>query len=143
VRVAEFEVLSPAVPRPDVLVAFNQPSLDKFGPEVVDGGVVIYDSSVAPQTPVLPGRRVVPIAATEIANRLGRLTVKNIVALGALAAATDLFPEQTFVTAVREALHARPALLALNEQAFAAGVAAVRADGGGLDAARPAETRIR
>ena len=33
-------------PRPHVLVAFNAPSLAKFGPTVQPGGTIIYDSSV-------------------------------------------------------------------------------------------------
>lgn len=50
--------------------------------------------------------------------------VKNIVALGALQAATNMFPRETFLTAVRQALKDKPALIGLNEQAFAAGIAA-------------------
>src|SRR6185369_3567583 len=49
VHVADGEVLSPASPHPHVLIAFNAPSLAKFGPEVAPGGVVLYDSSVVPQ----------------------------------------------------------------------------------------------
>ena len=58
VRIAEAEVLSPAVPRPHVLVAFNAPSLAKFGPAVA--GVVVYDRSVvtvASGRPASGGRR--------------------------------------------------------------------------------------
>ncbi|HEY7514664.1 MAG TPA: thiamine pyrophosphate-dependent enzyme, partial [Vicinamibacteria bacterium] len=46
VRIAEEEVLSPAAPRPHVLVAFNAPSLAKFGPAVPSGGIVLYDRTV-------------------------------------------------------------------------------------------------
>ncbi len=46
VHVALKEVLSPAAPNPHVLVAFNAPSLAKFGPSVRPGGMIIYDSSV-------------------------------------------------------------------------------------------------
>jgi 2-oxoisovalerate ferredoxin oxidoreductase beta subunit len=124
VRLDETEVLCPAVPAPDILIAFNAPSLARFGPGVVEGGIVIYDSSVASEPPDLPGRHVVAVPASMIANQLGRLTVKNIVALGALAGVTDLFPPATFLTAIREALRTKPGLLPLNEQAFAAGVRA-------------------
>jgi len=124
VRIAESEVLSPAAPAPDVLVAFNAPSLAKFGPTVVTGGTVIYDRSVA-EAPVL-GRevQVVGVPASEIARGLGNLVVKNIVALGALQGATRLLPEATFLTAFRQALRDKPALIPLNEAAFAAGVQA-------------------
>jgi len=125
VRIAEAEVSSPAAPAPHLLVAFNAPSLVKFGPTVVDGGVVIYDSAVVPEPPLLdPGIRVVPVPATAIAKDLGRVMVKNIVALGALAGATRLFPEETFLTAIRQALHEKAGLAPLNEQAFARGVEA-------------------
>jgi 2-oxoisovalerate ferredoxin oxidoreductase beta subunit len=51
--------------------------------------------------------------------------VKNVVALGALQGATGLFPEQTFLTAIRQALHAKSgALRELNEEAFTRGVEA-------------------
>lgn len=125
VRIAEAEVLSPAAPAPHLLVAFNAPSLVKFAPTVVGGGIVIYDSAVVPEPPLLdPGIRVVPVPATAIAKDLGRVMVKNIVALGALAGATRLFPEETFLTAIRLALHDKAALVPLNEQAFARGVEA-------------------
>jgi 2-oxoisovalerate ferredoxin oxidoreductase beta subunit len=125
VRIAAAEVLSPAAPNPHILLAFNAPSLAKFGPKVVTKGTVIYDSSVAP-APDLHGVRVHPVPLTEMANGMGRLMIKNMIALGALAAATRLFPPDTFLTAVRQALEKKPDLLRLNEDAFALGMRAVR-----------------
>ncbi|HZP47724.1 MAG TPA: 2-oxoacid:acceptor oxidoreductase family protein [Vicinamibacterales bacterium] len=127
VRIAEDEVLSPAAPAPHVLVAFNAPSLARFGPTVAERGIVIYDSTVVPTPPELPGVAVVPVPATGIANGLGKLMMKNMVALGALAEATGLFPIDTFATAIRQALHARPALIPANLDAFEAGRQAVHA----------------
>ena len=49
VRLAAKEVLSPVVAEPHVLVAFNAPSLARFGPAVRRGGVVVYDRSVDPR----------------------------------------------------------------------------------------------
>jgi len=71
VHIAEDEVLSPASPKPDVLVAFNAPSLAKFGPQVVRGGTVIYDSSVIHELPPLaPGVHVHGVPLTSIAADL-------------------------------------------------------------------------
>jgi 2-oxoisovalerate ferredoxin oxidoreductase beta subunit len=123
VRIAETEVLNPAAPHPHVLVAFNAPSLAKFGPSVTAGGTIVYDSSVIPDPPKpSPGVRMVGVPATQVARDLGKQMVKNIVALGALQATTRLFPEETFLTAVRQALRDKCALIPLNEQAFAWGV---------------------
>jgi 2-oxoisovalerate ferredoxin oxidoreductase beta subunit len=125
VHVAREEVLNPASPTPEILIAFNAPSLAKFGLTVKPGGYILYDSSVA-RTVKVPDSSVtvVGVPFTEIAAGLGKLVVKNIVALGALQAVTGLFPKETFLAAVRQALKDKPALIPLNEQAFDAGMAA-------------------
>ncbi len=125
VHVADGEVLSPASPKPNVLIAFNMPSLVKFGPDVLPGGTIIYDSSVIHDyTPVRAGVNVVGVPMSEIAKDLGKVMVKNIVALGALQAATGIFPKETFLTAVRRALKDKCAMIPMNEQAFEWGVKA-------------------
>jgi Pyruvate/2-oxoacid:ferredoxin oxidoreductase gamma subunit len=127
VHIAAEEVLSPAVPSPRILVAFNAPSLAKFGPTVVPGGVIVYDRSVIEELPPLPDNvRTVGVRCSDIALSLGKLMVKNIVALGALQEATQIFPRDTFVTAIRQALKAKCALIPLNEEALAQGAAAVQ-----------------
>ena len=125
VRCAEHEVESPAAPAPDILLAFNAPSLAKFGPRVARGGMVIYDSSVAPIAPDFPGIAVFPVPITELARDAGKLMIRNMVALGALAAATKLFPPETFLTAIRQALGQKPDLLKMNEDGFALGMQAI------------------
>jgi 2-oxoisovalerate ferredoxin oxidoreductase beta subunit len=125
VRIAEGEVLCPDVPAPHVLVAFNRPSLAKFGPAVAPGGVAIWDASVVPEPPVLgPGVRALAIPCSEIARALGAPVSKNVVALGALQAATGIFPPETYLAAIRQALHGKEKLLATNEEAFRRGMAA-------------------
>jgi len=66
------------------------------------------------------------VPCSRIAHDLGRTAVKNVVALGALQAATHLFPDATWLAAVRQALAGKPALLPINEQAFAAGAQEAR-----------------
>ena len=61
-----------------------------------------------------------------IATELGRPVVKNVVALGAVQAATEIFPEETLLTAIRQALKSKCAMIPLNEEAFARGSQAVR-----------------
>jgi len=119
VHIARDEVLSPASPQPHVLVAFNAPSLAKFGPSVVENGIVIYDSSVITETPQFRrGVAVHPVPCAEIAMSLGRGVVKNVVALGALQAATRVLPVESFLTAIRIGLQDKCAMIPLNEEAF-------------------------
>ncbi|HXJ62713.1 MAG TPA: 2-oxoacid:acceptor oxidoreductase family protein [Actinomycetota bacterium] len=129
VHVTVDEVLSPASPTPHVLVAFNAPSLAKFGPTVRSGGTILYDSSVIHELPddLAPDVRTVGVPLTEVARgELGNVLVKNVVALGALQEATAIFPADTFLTAIREALASKPTLIPLNEEAFAWGGKLVR-----------------
>lgn len=122
VRIAAGEVLSPAAPSPHILVAFNPPSLEKFGPTVRSGGIIIYDSSVVPQPPKFAEDvTVIPVPCSEIAMELGKRMVKNVVAMGALQAATKLFPEESFLLPLRKALKDNCAMLDLNIEAFTRG----------------------
>lgn len=127
VHLAASEVLSPAAPHPHVLVAFNAPSLAKFGPTVVQGGVVVYDKTVIAEPPPLPHAKVYAVPFAQIAKDLGSTVVKNIVALGALQAATGLLPKESLMLAIRQALEHKPQFVTINEKAFDAGVAAVEA----------------
>ncbi len=129
VRLAEAEIMAPSVPAPHVLVAFNAPSLARFGPAVVPGGVVLYDRSVIASPPrgLAPGVRVHGIPATEIAARLGAPVVKNIVMLGAFSAATELLGAASLRGAIRHALRGKAALVAVNEDALTWGARAVGA----------------
>jgi 2-oxoisovalerate ferredoxin oxidoreductase beta subunit len=132
VRVARDEVLSPDVPAPHVLVAFNVPSLARFGPTVLQGGAVVYDSSVIRDPPPLdPAVRVLGVPCTEIAREVGEVRAKNAVALGALQGATGLFPGETFLAAIRQMLHGKGAgVCAVNEEAFRRGARAAGSEMG-------------
>lgn len=125
VHVARERVLTPAAPRPRILVAFNAPSLAKFAPLTAPGGTVIFDSGNAQRLPE-DGQRLqwigVPLA--RLAAEAGQPLAKNVVALGALQAATNLFPRESLLLSIRETLKGKPALLPSNEAAFEAGRAA-------------------
>ncbi|MBF0359398.1 MAG: 2-oxoacid:acceptor oxidoreductase family protein [Oligoflexia bacterium] len=125
IHVAAEEVLSPASPTPQILIAFNGPSLMKFGPTVANGGIIIYDSSVVTNAPSFKQAKVYGVPFAEIAVKLGNAMVKNIVALGALQAASKLYPEETFLTAVKTALKSKPKFIEVNEKAFREGMKAI------------------
>ncbi len=128
VHIAREEVLSPAVPDPHVLVAFNAPSLAKFGPTVRPGGIVLYDETVISDVPELqPDVKAIGVPFTQIAYDLGKTRVKNVVALGAVQSATRVLDERSLLTALAQAVHEDCALLELNRQAFAEGAGAVMA----------------
>ena len=126
---AEDEVLSPASPHPHILVAFNAPSLAKFAPDVVPGGTIVYDSSVIARrrrrSPTGVQRRRRAVHGDRRRPRQGDGQERRR-ARRALQAATGIFPEETFLTAIRQALKDKCALIPLNEEAFAWGVKSVK-----------------
>jgi 2-oxoisovalerate ferredoxin oxidoreductase beta subunit len=126
VHVAKDQVLSPSSAQPHILVVFNAPSLTKFAPTVVAGGYIIYDSSIIKEAPeVAANVKMIGVPFTQIAMDLGKKMVKNIVALGALQAATNIFPKETFLNTIRKALADKAAMIPINEQAFDLGAKAV------------------
>jgi len=127
VHVARHEVLSPASPEPHCLVAFNAPSLAKFGPCVAENGIVVYDSGAIDAVPQLrAGVRVVPVPFAEAALGLGKVLVKNMVALGALVEASGVVPEETVFAVLAESLRERRASVPLNEKALRLGARRAR-----------------
>jgi Pyruvate/2-oxoacid:ferredoxin oxidoreductase gamma subunit len=65
--------------------------------------------------------KAVGVPFAQVAADLGKIIVKNIVALGALQETARLFPKETFLTAIRHALAEKAALVPVNEEAFARG----------------------
>ncbi|MEW5701472.1 MAG: 2-oxoacid:acceptor oxidoreductase family protein [Candidatus Zixiibacteriota bacterium] len=113
---------SPFVSNPGLLVAMNQPSLEKFAGNVVPGGLVVYDSSFVKTVSLPTHVRAVPIPFSEIANELGNAKVANSVAAGAVIALTQIVSEKTYADLLRQL--PRKALVDVNLKALAAGAAA-------------------
>jgi 2-oxoglutarate ferredoxin oxidoreductase subunit gamma len=115
---------SPLVSVPTVAVAFNQPSLEKFGPQVEAGGTVIYDSSFVKDPWDRSDVNVYRVPFSSMANELGSAKVMNMVALGAINAVFDLFTPEMVEAQIRGM--GKPKLVEVNLKAFQAGAAAVR-----------------
>jgi 2-oxoisovalerate ferredoxin oxidoreductase beta subunit len=101
VRISAVPIDSPLVSRPNVLIALNEPSLRKFLPSMEPGGLVLYNADRVPVDCVGSGVRIIPIASTAIADRLGSAKVGNVVMLGALLEATEMLPESPLDRALR------------------------------------------
>jgi 2-oxoisovalerate ferredoxin oxidoreductase beta subunit len=109
------EIGSPTVDRPDVLVAMNQPSLEKFAPTVKAGGVIIYDAQIPVEFDLPKDVTVYAFPAAEIATSKGVPKAANTALLGALIS-LDLIglPEETVLTALKESFAAKPKLIPKN-----------------------------
>ncbi len=123
VVIADEPVGSPIVDRPQVLVAMNGPSLERFGPRVVPSGTIIFNASLVTTPISLVGVRVVPIPMNEIAQELGEVRAANMVALGAVANVLGLFPLKAVEEAMVKELgvRGREKLVEVNRQALLRG----------------------
>ena len=115
---------SPVINDADVLIALNQPSLEKFEEQLKPGGIIIIDSSLIKVVPQRTDIRFIPIASSEIANELGNMAYATIVLLGCLSAATGCFKRESFEDALREVLpERRYYMIPSNLEAFDKGAA--------------------
>ncbi len=90
VIISDTMIGSPVVSTPDILVAMNQASLEKFRPRLGRRGLLFLDSSLIPEPGPTEGARCVAVPATEIARRSGNTRSANMVMLGALIAKTGI-----------------------------------------------------
>ncbi len=116
---------TPLVDHPNVLVVMNQPSLDAFEKDVVDGGVILVDTTIVEGRPDGERLRAICLPASDMADEVGTPKVANVVMLGALVAATDAFPPE-FVEATLQSVVKRKNLIEMNLQAFRKGYEFVR-----------------
>ncbi|EFL49251.1 Pyruvate/ketoisovalerate oxidoreductase [Solidesulfovibrio fructosivorans JJ]] len=93
VVVSDDVIGSPIIRSPKSLIIMNRPSLDKFQPQLVDGGVLVINSSlVDPALADSKRVKLVAVPANEIADGLGNTRMANMVALGAYVNATGILP---------------------------------------------------
>jgi len=84
VVVADEPIACPLVARPDSLIAMNKASLNKFGPRIKAGGLLVMNSSLIDTEPdVDDSIEVVAIPTDDIAVELGSQRSANMVAMGA------------------------------------------------------------
>lgn len=112
---------SPAVSRPDLLVAMNQPSLDKFVAAVRPGGYILINESMVHRQPERQDVTVIGIACDDMAKALGSGKVGNIVMLGAILAVTKAISPKQMKKTIGQQLGKKPELLPLNHQALERG----------------------
>ena len=69
---------SPIVTRPNILVAMNKPSLDKFENTVSDGGYVFINTSLIDRKSEREDVNEICVNATETAHNMGNKSLANI-----------------------------------------------------------------
>lgn len=120
VRIADEPIDSPMVVHPDVLVAMNEPSLQKFYESIRPGGWVLYNGEALPEGCDREDVRVLARPFTQIARDLGDVRAGNMAMLGALLEATGAVPQESVDAALRGRVK-NAKWLELDERALARG----------------------
>ena len=82
VVISDTPVGSPIITSPDMLIAMNLPSLQKFVDAVVPGGVIILDSTLIDAKVERTDVKVFYIPATQMAKDAGFSTLANMILTG-------------------------------------------------------------
>jgi 2-oxoglutarate ferredoxin oxidoreductase subunit gamma len=89
VIISDEKIGSPVVTVPEILVAMNLPSIDKFEKAVKKGGTVYIDSSLATRQVERSDITVVYIPAAKLASENDLHMIGNMILLGNMLADTD------------------------------------------------------
>ncbi|MFC4599021.1 2-oxoacid:acceptor oxidoreductase subunit alpha [Cohnella hongkongensis] len=115
----------------DILVAFDQESIDLNAGELRPGGVVIADAKFSPTIPEGVQARLFAVPITAIAEELGTSLMKNMVASGASWGLLGL-PMEVFNKAVEEEFGRKgPAIVEKNVEAVRRGAEFILEQAGG------------
>lgn len=122
VIVSDEPVGSPIVSQPDVLVAMNLPSLDKFEATVAPGGMIFMDSTLIERDVTRTDVKVFKIPATQLASDNGMPTLANMILLGKILKELDDFDADSITAALKKVISAKRAdMMDVNRKALQIG----------------------
>ncbi len=122
VIVSDEPVGSPIVSNPDMLIAMNLPSLDKYENAVVPGGVIFADSTLIERKVNRDDVTVYYIPATRLASENGTPTLANMIIIGKVLKVLGDFEENAVRAALGKVISAKHAdMLEVNLKAMQLG----------------------
>ena len=122
VIISDEPVGSPIVSNPDVLMAMNLPSLDKYEGETVSGGTILVDSTLIERKVARTDVTAFYIPATRMAKEAGFPTLANMIMIGKLIKETGMVSYEGIKDALSKVVSAKHAdLLDINLKAIEMG----------------------
>jgi len=98
---------SPLVTEPDVLLAMNQPSFDKFKDSVAPGGIVIVDSLLVPDAEVAEGVTLIKVPATQMSEEHDLKGGANVIMTGVIVKQSDCLDIDVVEKAIEKSISQR------------------------------------
>ncbi len=122
VIISDEPVGSPIVSKPDILIAMNLPSLDKYEDSVVPGGKIFVDSTLIDRKVKRDDVEVYYIPSTKLASDNEMPTLANMIIAGKLLEVTGGFDADNVNAALGKVISAKRAdMLATNLKAMQIG----------------------
>ncbi|NLX71449.1 MAG: 2-oxoacid:ferredoxin oxidoreductase subunit gamma [Clostridiales bacterium] len=120
-------VASPIITEATAVIAMNRPSLEKFENSVVEGGLLLVNSSLIDIKASRDDIEVCYIRANEIADRLDNSRVANMVMLGAYIAKSSAVSPDSVIDSLTKVLGSSKAhLVPVNREALYMGAECVK-----------------
>ena len=114
---------SPLVTEPDLLIAMNGPSFDKFIDTVKPGGKVILDSTLVKQGSSREDVEIFGVPATQLSNENGLEGLANMILLGKALKEAGFTGLESLLAALQQCVPAKKAhLLEPNQRAIQLGM---------------------
>ena len=123
VTVSDKKIASPVASNPDVLVAMNSPSLDKFEPTIAKGGLIFLNASLMPETPSRTDVNFLQVPTVELAKEVGNARGGNMVMIGAVCAKTGLLSLEETIKGMQAAMKGKDKFFEANQKAIERGFA--------------------
>ncbi len=111
---------TPVVDEMDVLIALNKPSLEKFAPEVKEGGTIIYADNIG-EFETDRNVRVIAVPSVEIAEEHGNARTANTALIGVLMGLSDVLKQESYEEAIRNMFASKPKVIDVNIDVLRAG----------------------
>ena len=113
---------SPIVSEPDILVAMNLPSLDRFESSVVPGGIIFADSTLIERKVARDDVTAYYVPATKLASDNKTPTLANMILMGKILSVLGDFDDESVTAALSKVISAKHAdMLEVNKKAMQIG----------------------
>lgn len=100
VIISDSPIGSPIVSRPDILVALNKPSFEKYEKVTVPGGIVLVDSVLVDSRSSRDDIKLCYVPATDLAREAGNQSLSNIVLISRAMKESGIFSEEELKAAL-------------------------------------------
>jgi 2-oxoglutarate ferredoxin oxidoreductase subunit gamma len=88
--ISDSQILYPYLIIPDILVILSRDAYDKFGKELVNGGIMLIEKDLVHPEKTPKNVSIYAIPSTRLAEEMGRKIVMNIITVGFFSAVTGI-----------------------------------------------------